>query len=178
MSDTHGAHIPDGIADTHSNPPDCLRRHSSIWAFLLFGGVVAAGLAGVMGGVDGEPLALDATEASLVVTTRRVIRNGELFETRFLIEARAPIADAVLAISPSFWRDMTVNTMIPAAAEEKFENGAFAFSYGPLEAGERIEIKLDGQINPPLFAGTTGTVSLRDGKRVLAQAPLSIMVLP
>lgn len=68
--------------------------------------------------------------------------------------------------------------MVPAPSEESFKDGAFRFDYGPLKPGESIDIKIDGQINPPLFAGTRGTVAVLDGERQLATIPLHITVLP
>jgi hypothetical protein len=73
---------------------------------------------------------------------------------------------------------MTINTMTPAPGEEQFKDGAFRFDYGPLKAGETLDIKIDGQINPPLFAGTRGQIALFDGERELAATPLHITVLP
>src|SRR3546814_1697109 len=67
---------------------------------------------------------------------------------------------------------MTVNTMIPAPAEESFEDGYFRFSYGPLDAGERLHVRIDGQINPPLFAGTRGEIAVFDGDRRVGSMPL------
>lgn len=177
MSDA-SAPFPDGIEDCHADPPGRFRMASSLLTLLILGGIVAAGLSGALGGAPNTPVAVANADASLVIDTPLTIRNGEFFETRIRVEARRPIADAVLAIAPSLWRDMTVNTMIPAAAEEKFERGSYAFSYGPLDAGATLLIKIDGQINPPLFAGTSGTIELRDGERPLAAVPLSIRVLP
>ena len=73
---------------------------------------------------------------------------------------------------------MTINTMIPAASEESFKGGAYRFSYGALRAGETLVVKIDGQINPPLFAGTEGEIALFDGERRLGGMPLKIKVLP
>src|SRR3546814_4548345 len=81
------------------------------------------------------------------------------------LTAEAPLDDAVIAVTPALWHDMTVNTMIPAPAEESFKDGYFHFSYGPLDAGERLHVKIDGQINPPLFAGTRGEIAVFDGDR-------------
>ena len=58
------------------------------------------------------------------------------------------------------------------------KDGAFRFDYGPLKAGETLDIQIDGQINPPLFAGTHGRVAVFDGERELVGIPLRITVLP
>ena len=50
-----------------------------------------------------------------------------------------------------------------------------SYGHGP---GETLDIKIDGQINPSLFAGTQGRIELRDGERVLAAVPVEMTVLP
>jgi len=52
------------------------------------------------------------------------------------------------------------------------------WSYGPMKAGDSLTIKIDGQINPPLFAGTHGAFMVYDGTRKLGALPLSIRVFP
>lgn len=153
-------------------------RHASPISILILGGLLLAAGFGLLGGQPSPPRTVDFGAARLVVKTPTIIRNGEFFETDLTLTARAPIKDAVIAVSPALWRDMTVNTMIPAPAEESFENGQFHFSYGPLDAGDSVHVKIDGQINPPLFAGTRGEISVFDGSRRIGAMPLRIKVLP
>lgn len=155
-----------------------LERHASPLALLLFGGLIAVAATGALG--DGYNTTLRANEAAgeLIVDTREVARNGEFFETRILATPTRPFADLVIAVDSALWRDLTVNTMIPAAAEESFEDGAFRFSYGEWEAGAPIELKIDAQINPSLFAGTEGRISLFDGDERIVSVPISMRVMP
>lgn len=153
-------------------------RHASPISILILGGILLAALLGFTGGQPSRPRSADFGEARLVVKTPTTIRNGEFFETDMTLTARVPIEDAVIAVSPALWRDMTVNTMIPAPSEESFKDGLFHFSYGPLDAGDSVNIKIDGQINPPLFAGTKGEVAVFDGSRRVGTMPLRIKVLP
>ncbi len=169
---------PEGIEERHVAERGWLHDYASPLIILLFGALIAAAVAGLLGGTRSAARTVDAAAASLTVQTPTTLRSGLFFEMRIVVEAKAPIADAVIALPPGLWRDMTINTNIPAATEEAYEGEAFAFHYGPLAAGERIEVKYDGQINPPLFAGTRGSVTLRDGDRDLASVPLSIAVLP
>jgi hypothetical protein len=166
---------PDGIV-----PADADGRGARFnWISLaVLGAIMLAALLGAFGGGKARSIVADAPAAQLEVHTPRVLRNGMFFETRIHLAAKAPIADAVIVIPASLWRDMTVNTMIPAPSEEKAEKGAFRFSYGALRPGEVLDIKIDGQINPPLFAGNSGSVALNDGDRLLVQVPVAIAVLP
>lgn len=76
------------------------------------------------------------------------------------------------------WRDMTINTMIPAPADEVLKSRSYRIVYGPLAAGDTLQVKIDGLINPPLFAGTRGTIALYDGDDMSGRLPLRIRVLP
>jgi hypothetical protein len=153
-------------------------RHASPISFVILAAIIAIALSGLAGGQRSPQRSEDFGTARLEVKTPSVIRNGEFFETRIRIVAARDVSDAVLAISPSLWTDMTINTMIPAASEESFKDGSYRFSYGRLRAGETLVVKIDGQINPPLFAGTRGEIALFDGERRLGGMPLRIKVLP
>lgn len=153
-------------------------RHASPISILILGGLLLAATLGLTGGQPSPPRTADFSDARLTVKTPTIIRNGEFFETDITLTANAPLGDAVVAVSPALWHDMTVNTMIPAPAEESFKDGRFHFSYGPLDAGDRLHIKIDGQINPPLFAGTNGDIAVFDGDRRIGAMPLRIKVLP
>ena len=153
-------------------------RHASPISILILGAILLAALLGFTGGQPTPPKSVDFGDVHLVVKTPTTIRNGEFFETDIILTAHVAIEDAVVAVSPALWHDMTVNTMIPAPADESFKNGMFHFSYGPLDAGDSVHVKIDGQINPPLFAGTRGEIAVFDGSRRIGAMPLRIKVLP
>lgn len=167
--------FPDGI-DRHNL--DEVRPGWNWLSLLVLSAVMLAALLGVFGGGKTRPLVATGAAAQLTVTTPRTIRNGEFFEMRVRIAAKQPIGKAVLVVPATLWRDMTVNTMIPAAAEEKAEGGRFQFHYGAMQAGDVLDVKIDGQINPPLFAGTAGAIELADDRRTIVAVPLTIRVLP
>ena len=168
---------PDGISEKMISGQRW-HRHASPGSFFLLAAIVAVALSGLVGGQPSPLRVEDFGAARLEVKAPSVIRNGEFFETRIRVEAIRDVSDAVLAVSPSLWTDMTINTMLPAAAEESYKDGAYRFSYGELRAGETLVVKIDGQINPPLFAGTKGEIALFDGEQRLGSMPLEIKVLP
>lgn len=168
---------PDGISDEPAGN-SLWNRHASPVSILILGGILACAFAGFAGGQPSPKEVADFGRATLTVKTPLIIRNGEFFETEIEISSVAALGDATVAISADLWRDMTVNTMIPAAGEERFTDGSYRFAYGPLAAGQTLRIKVDGQINPPLFAGTEGEISLYDGERIVGRQPLRIKVLP
>lgn len=170
--------FPDGIEHRHASRASWLSRSAGIVSLLVFGALLALALAGLFGGGRSPVRTVEGADVALTVATPATLRNGLFYETRITITARRDIGKLVLAVPPSLWRDMTINAQVPAAAEESFENGRFAFDYGPLKAGDKLEVKIDGQINPPLFGGTRGTIAVLDDKRELASLPLSMRVLP
>lgn len=169
---------PDGLSPPHLEAPAPVRRHASPLSVILLGGLLLAALLGTFGGGEPPTLVLAGEGAELAVTGPQVLRNGEFFETAVVITPRSDAADLTLALDATLLRDLTQNSMLPAAAEEGFEAGAFRFHYGPVKAGEVLEIKMDFQINPALLGGTRGDIAAFDGSRELARLPYRIEVRP
>jgi hypothetical protein len=167
---------PDGIGEEHARPTDGWRRHANPVALVVFGVVMLLGVTGVLGR-EGEVRA-EASGVSLTVHTSQIIRNGEFLEMRISVESDDPIAELVIGVDESLWEDMTVNTMIPAAADEASANGEFRFTFAELEAGTRFLFKVDLQVNPDIVAGNDGAVTVYDGDQPMATTDVSITVLP
>jgi len=150
----------------------------SLWSLAILGALMVAGLTGALGGQEDQTRRAQGNGVILKVKTPAILRSGMLFETVVEVRTERPVTDLVVAVSDGLWRQMTINTMIPAAEEESSENGFRRFSFGPAPAGETFRFKVDGQINPPLFVGTRGDVAILDGDRELARTPLRTRVLP
>jgi hypothetical protein len=165
---------PDGIAEEH------VRDHgrASPVPLLFLVALLGLGLAGFLGGQPDEVRQARSEAVSLSVQTPCVLRNGMVFETIVEVVPKRPVADLVIGVSAPLWREMTINTMIPAAEEESHKDGNHRFSFGSAEPGETFRFKIDGQINPPLFAGTHGEIAAYDGDHKLAGVPVAIRVLP
>ncbi len=114
----------------------------------------------------------------LTLAAPETLRSGMFFETRVRIEPRRPIGEVVLAISPVLWRDITINSAIPAPEKEAFADGMIRMSYGKGEPGKPIEIKFDGQVNPPLIGANAGEVAVYDGDQRLIAIRADKRVLP
>lgn len=175
MTDTD---LPDGLDDRHQPRADALSHRLSWVSLAVLGAFMLLALSGLLGGGPRPVRAATGEAARLEVRMPATIRNGEFFETEIVVTPRTAITDLVIGVTPSLWRDLTVNTFIPAASEEVFENGAFRFRYGAREAGKPLTIKIDSQINPSLFRGTAGAIFVADGDRELARVPLTMRVLP
>lgn len=169
---------PDGLHAGHSRPRAGFHRHATPISLLLIAALPILAMTGMLGGARSPVTRIETAAATLTIKTPQTLRSGLFFETAIVVEARRPIADAVIALPPALWRDMTINTQLPAAQSEEHRDGLWRFHYGPLRPGERLEVKVDGQINPPLTLGTRGEVVLLDGARVLARVPVTMRVLP
>jgi len=114
----------------------------------------------------------------LELKVARPLRSGLFFETHIRVTARQAIAKPVIGVDASLWRDLTINSQVPAPANERFKDGQYRFEYGPLKAGETLEVKIDGQTNPPLIGRVSGSVTLLDDDTPLTEAHVTIPVLP
>lgn len=168
---------PDGLSERHAEETPSRRRWNYL-PLILLGPVLLLAMLGLFGGTRSQWLKASGPAAELLVHTPRTLRNGMLFETRIVVDARQNMDDAIIAISEPLWRDVTINTTVPAAEKEEYRDGSMRFHMGRLSAGEKIEFKIDGQINPSAFAGSKGEIMLLDGQKKIAQIPLTLKVLP
>lgn len=167
---------PEGLEERHLRPSGSALR---AWLPLIIPGLVLlSALLGLFGGGRSPWVQLSAPAATMSIHTPRILRSGFLFETQVVVIARRDLEDATIGVSPQLWRDMTINSTLPEPGEQEFRGGLFRFRYGPLKAGDRIEMKIDGQVNPPLVGGGSGEVALFDGGTKIASIPLRVRVLP
>lgn len=115
---------------------------------------------------------------SLAIETPTILRAGQVFEIHVAVEGQRPIQQPALAFSAPYMRNLTINTVMPEAADHGFAGGAYVFGYDRLDPGAPLRIKLDGQVNPTLAGGNEGWIELRDGKTPLVRIPLEQKILP
>ena len=170
------ASYPQGIEEQHGTAPH--HRYASWWRLGILALILGVALSGLLGGAPAPTMRAAGDGASLTLTTPERLRNGMFFETRLTVEAKRPIADAVIAIPPSLWRDLTINTFIPAPTKEEFVDGEYRFHFGPVEAGEPLGVKIDGQINPARWGSSSGRIRLFDGEAEVVALPVELKVMP
>ncbi len=170
--------LPDGIEERHVAPVRGIRAHASPLAFIVLGTAMAVAATGLLGGTPAPVTSVSAPAASLELKIARPLRSGLFFETHIRVTARQAIAKPVIGVDASLWRDLTINSQVPAPADESFKDGQYRFEYGPLKEGETLEVKIDGQTNPPLIGRVAGNITLLDDDTPLAKAHVTIPVLP
>ncbi len=168
---------PDGIDHGHIEPHGPLGRHASPLSMIVLACVVGAGLSGAAGSPVVE-VASRSDSAVVSVEMPAVIRTGKILEMRFHLRPSAAIDKPVLAIDESLWHELTINSMLPAATDEAFRNGAFRFSFDRIQAGDDFLFKVDAQVNPRLRGVNRGRVVLLDGEREVAAVPVELKVWP
>lgn len=167
---------PDGISRQHAEP-----RSNFVRGFLpvfVLGALLLAALLGLFGGGHDPTVTALANGVRLSFTAPQTLRNGMFFEIDAAISTDRAIAKPVLAISGSYLTDITVNTELPEPKDMGFEDGQLTLTFPPMKAGDRLLVKLDGQVNPSLVGGKSGVVAIRDDKAVLAQHPIGLWVFP
>lgn len=173
--------MPDGIETRHLDPAHGrpTKGGQMTWIrALVLGAILAIALAGLVGGAPTRPVHAVSAEAAMDLHVPTPVRNGMFVEWRIDITAKQPVGDAVVAVPARLWRDMTVNSLVPAATEEEFRDGEFRFHFGPLDPGQRLLFKIDGQINPPRLTKEGGAIRLLDDERELLSAPVTMKVMP
>ena len=178
MKQRDGTDLPDGIEERHVAPVRGLRAHASPLAFVVLGATLAVAATGLLGGAPAPVMTVNAPAASLELKIARPLRSGLFFETRIRVTARQAIAKPVIGVDATLWRDLTINSQVPAPTHESFKHGQYRFEYGGLKAGEALEVKIDGQTNPPLIGHVAGNVTLLDDEAPLTEAHITIPVLP
>lgn len=176
MSRNHERRPPDGVGDQHAQPIAGWRHHASPLSLVAFGSVIVLGLSGVLG--HERDWRAEANGVALEVHAPETTRNGEFFEMRIDVRSERRIGELVIGMEAALWEDMTVNTMIPAPAEEESSDGQFRFVFAALEPETTFHYKLDLQVNPDIVGGNEGTIAVYDGEQMLADTRISIMVLP
>lgn len=165
------------MPDVRDNPFPAHHRWMTALTLLLLGAVLAAGLSGMLGGAEDNRSA-QGDAADLVIRGPAAVRNGEYLEFEVRMMAHRDIANAALEVDAGFWRNITVNTMIPAPEREEYRNGVMRFEFGPLRQGESAAVKIDGQVNPHRFGPSHGRFALLDGDVELASLDRPLRVVP
>nr|WP_166178209.1 hypothetical protein [Altererythrobacter segetis] len=168
--------MPDGITARHFDGSGGALR--GFLPIAILGALLLAALLGAFGGTADPQVTAESNGARLTVEAPRTLRSGMILEIDIVVDAERPIARPVVAISGSYLRNLSFNSIIPDPSEAKFDNGTVMLNYGALKAGERLQVKLDGQVNPSLVGENDGQVAILDDNAVLAVRPVRLRVLP
>jgi hypothetical protein len=168
--------LPEGILDDHIKLRGRLHRHANPIGVVLLGLVLLPAVVGLAG--REETATASRAGAELRWEAPAVIRNGEFFEMRGFVSSADGIEDLQIGIPTALWEDITINTMLPAPAEEVSEDGELRFTFGELAAGVEFLLKVDAQINPDIVGTNGGVIRVYDGDVQLIELPVGLEVRP
>jgi hypothetical protein len=106
------------------------------------------------------------------------VRGGLMYQARFDVTATTDIKEPQLVLGPGWWEQMTENSMNPEPTASSTSNGRVTLSYGRLNAGQKLTVWIQFQVNPAEVGHREANVLLTDGDTPIAQINRSITVLP
>ncbi len=177
--DRDASDLPAGLsAERHRR---LLGRAHEPWVrravLLLLAAAVALGLANVLG-QRASTSAAAGPAAELELTAPAVLRGGVLAQLDVRVEARRRIAQPRLVLDRGWLDGITINTVVPEAADQADDDGRLVLAYGELPAGDSLTVRIAIQVNPTTLGRKPGGVELRDGASEIARVERSVTVLP
>ncbi len=169
---------PEGIRPVHLHPRRGPSRHASPLALLVLGALLAAGVSGLLGHPQPHRSVHRGAAAELEVEMPAVIRTGDFYETLLRVHATREVRQLQIEVPASLWREITVNSMVPAPESEHSDGERFRFDFGALGAGDSMLFKIAAQVNPRLNGRVAGRIRVLDDGRPLVEADRAMKVLP
>ena len=145
--------------------------------FGLLALVLLAGLLNVFGQRPTESLAATSA-ADLRVFAPEDIRGGLYYEGRFTVEAKEEIDHATLVLDGGWTEQMQINTIEPSPIGEASRDGRLALDFGHVDAGRKLVVFLQYQVNPTNVGRRSQDVELYDDETLLAKVDRTLTVYP
>lgn len=119
-----------------------------------------------------------APAARLAVTAPTHARSGVIYAARFRIDAVTDVKQATLILDAGWADGYTVNGEAPQPLTQGSADGRLNFGFGHIPAGQHLTFWLSLQVNPTTIGRHQQSVSLYDGKKLLATIDRSIEIFP
>jgi hypothetical protein len=143
----------------------------------IFAVVALLGLLDVFG--QGTTPTMAGTPAAVLrVTAPRAVRGGLFFQSRVEIRARRDIAHPRLVLDEGWIEGMQVNSIEPNPVGEASRDGRLVLSYDALDAGERLVVWLEFEVNPTNTGRRSYGLELDDADTKIAAIHRNITVFP
>ena len=146
-------------------------------ALAVLGLVVVAALLNAFGQESTTTVAA-GQKATLSVDAPPRLRGGLLFQARFEIEARQPLAKPKLVLSSGWLDSMTMNTVAPTPLSENSGPDGLSMTFEELPAGHRLIVWTNWQVNPTNVGRRSEDTTLLDGSTPIASADRTVSVFP
>lgn len=144
---------------------------------LVFAAISAAGLASVFG-QKASSSAKAGEAAELRVVAPSAARGGLIYEARFEVEARRDLDEPAFVLDPGWFDGLTINTFEPDPTDWEHRDGRNVLLYGRVEAGQKLVVRLQYQVNPTAVGRRDQDVVLEDSGEVLAVVDRTATLFP
>jgi len=172
------ASTPDYLTLKEHRDDDKIVERSGRWVLVtLISAISIAGLLNVFGQHPTTTKASGAA-AELTVFAPERVRGGLFYEGRISVEAQQTLDDAVIVLDSGWAEQTSINPIDPSPVDESGRDGRLSLGYGQLEAGEKLVVYLQFQVNPTNVGHRSQRVELRNGPDLIAAADRSVTVFP
>lgn len=120
----------------------------------------------------------DSSVAELEVFAPTAVRGGIYYEGRFTISAHEAIDKATLVLDGGWTEQLQINTIEPSPVGESSRDGRLALDFGHVDAGRKLVVFLQYQVNPTNVGRRSQDVELHDGETLLAEADRTLTIFP
>lgn len=143
----------------------------------VFAAISVLGLLDVFG--QGTTQSTASTPAAVLrVTAPAAVRGGLFFQSRVEIRARRAIAHPRLVLDEGWIEGMQVNSIEPNPVGEASRDGRVVLSYDAIDAGERLVVWLEFEVNPTNTGHRSYGLELDDADAKIATVARDITVFP
>jgi hypothetical protein len=161
--------------------PDPRGEIVGLWArravLTIFAAIAVLGLLDVFG--QGTTQTSARTPAAVVrVTAPPAVRGGLFFQSRVEIRARRAIAHPRLVLGEGWVEGMQVNSIEPSPVGEASRDGRLVLSYDALDAGDRLVVWMQFEVNPTNTGHRSYGLELDDADTRIAAVHRWITVFP
>jgi hypothetical protein len=143
----------------------------------VFAAIAVVALAGVFG-QPGRTSTAAGPAAQMRLEAPETVRGGLFFQARLDIDAVRHVDQPRLVFDDGWVEGLQVNSIEPAAESESSRDGRLELSYPPIDAGERLRIYLQFEVNPTNIGRRSFALALDDGATPLARIDRKLTVLP
>jgi hypothetical protein len=143
----------------------------------LFTAIPILGLLNVFGQRTSASTA-QAPAATLRVTAPSAVRGGLFFQSRVEIRARRALQHPRLVLDEGWTEGMQVNSVEPNPIGETGRDGRVVLSYDALDAGERLVVWLQFEVNPTNLGHRSYGLELDDAETEVAAVHRHLTVFP
>jgi hypothetical protein len=144
---------------------------------LVFAAIGAAGLANVFG-QRARTHSAEGEAAELRVVAPSASRGGLIYEARFEVDARRDLNEPAFVLDPGWFDGLTINTFEPDPTDWEHRDGRNVLLYGRVEAGRKLVVRLQYQVNPTAVGRRDQDVVLEDSGEILAVVDRTATLYP